>query len=152
MADDRALVPVVGKALEVALLVLLVAVVSASLFGAAVPTYRATVGDEVGERALQHAASEVEAAAAEAAAVGEHERVVTTVGVALPATIRGQPYRIRAVDGSLVLRHPRSGVGGRARLALPAGVSTAGTWRSDRGTELRVVVRDGGATVRLVNR
>lgn len=145
----RALVPVVGKALELGVLVVLVALLTTALFGSVVPTYRSAVGDEVGERVLQQAAGEIERVPT---AMDEHDGAVTRVAVDLPATVRGRAYRIRGAGDSLVLRHPRPGVDGRARIALPAGVEVSGTWHSDRETLVRAVNRDGRTTVELVNR
>lgn len=148
MADRRALVPVVGKALEVGLLVLLVALLTATLFGGAVPAYRATVGEEVGGRTLQHAASEVAAATVDAE---ESEAVTVRMDVSLPDTIRGASYRIRGDGATLTLDHPHPDVGGRTRLVLPRGTAVTGTWRSDRRTVVRVSVADDRTEVELMN-
>jgi hypothetical protein len=149
VGEGRALVPVVGKALEVGLVVVLVGLLTTALFGSVVPGYRTTVGEEVGERTLQRTADEVTGAAA---AADGHDDAVTRVDVALPATIRGRTYRVVGAGDALVLRHAHPDVGGRARLALPAGVDVAGTWHSDRETLVRVVARDGTAAVELVSR
>lgn len=165
MADDRAVVPVVGKALEVALVVLLVSVLTASLFGTAVPTYRSSVGSEVGDRSLQYAANEVEGAARDAARTASEgqataaeqptsaaERVAVEVDVPLPRTIRGSRYRVRTSGGALRLDHPHPTIGERARLSLPAGARLSGTWRSGSETSVAVSGGDGAIRVRLVNR
>ena len=149
MADRRALVPVVGKTLEIGLLVLLVALLTTTLFGGAVPTYRTGVGEEVGERTLQHAASEVSAATVSA---DGSETVLTRTEVPLPATIRGASYRIHGDGRTLVLDHPHPNVAGRTRLVLPAEANVAGTWRSDRTALVSVSVADGRPAVAMVSR
>jgi hypothetical protein len=120
--DDRATAPVVGKALEVAVLVVFVGLVSAALFGSVVPAYRTAAGAEVGDRVLVATAGQVEDAADAPSGV-ERRRV----GVAIPRTIRGDAYVVRAtaVDGTpaLVLDHPTPEIGGRLALALPARVT-----------------------------
>lgn len=52
---DRAVSPVVGKALEAALVVLFIGLVTTSLYGSVLPSYRTTAGDGVGERTLASA-------------------------------------------------------------------------------------------------
>lgn len=144
---DRALSPVVGKGLEVGIAVLFVALLTTTLYGGVVPDYRTAAGAEVGERALVGAAERVEGAVP-TRSVG----VERAVSAPLPDTIRGDPYRVRAANGTLVLDHPNPGVGGRVRLAMPSRVSNVtGTWTSsDRSW---VVVGRGarGPRVRLAN-
>jgi hypothetical protein len=142
---DRGVSPVVGKALEASIVVLYVSLLGATLYGGLVPEYRTAAGAEVGERVLSQSAQRVQQAVPPTArAVG------VRTGVSLPATIRGRGYAIRAENRTLVLDHPREGVGGRARLALPATVeSVTGNWSS--GEPAVVAVRgDGeGLTVEL---
>lgn len=152
--DDRGLAPVVGKAFEAGIVVLYVALITATLYGSVVPDYRTTAGDAVADRALATAALGIERAipdtastvgtgAAETAAV-ETVAVETTVAVALPATIRGEPYRVRATGERLVLVHPHPAIGGSVRLALPDRVHRVqGEWRS---TEANSVYVTGNAT------
>ncbi|MFC6826530.1 DUF7266 family protein [Halopelagius fulvigenes] len=144
---DRALSPVVGKGLEVGIVVLFVALLTTTLYGGVVPDYRTAAGAEVGERALVGAAERVEGAVPERS-VGV-ERVVSAP---LPATVRGDPYRVRATNGTLVLDHPNPGIGGQVRLAMPSRVSNVtGTWTSSDPSW--VVVGDGarGPRVSLAN-
>lgn len=145
MAEDRAVTPVAGKALEVALVVLYVGLVSTALYGQVVPSYRAGAADAVGDRALATAGAEVEDAVP---AAGRAVDVRTRVG--LPERLRGERYAIRTDGRALVLDHPDPRVGGRRPLALPPSVATVeGSWES--GTPLRVDVRgrDGALAVRI---
>lgn len=150
MADRRArraATPTVGKLLEIGLVALFVGAVAAPLFGGAVPAYRTAAGAELGDRTLATAGERVEAAVP--AHVDEAVRVRVRARADLPRTIRGEAYRVRAANGSLVLDHPRAGVGGRTRLALPDGVSVAGTWRSDAPAVVLVRSDENGTSVRL---
>jgi hypothetical protein len=138
VSDDRAVSPVVGKTLELGLVVLFVGMLTATLYGGIVPDYRTTAGAEVGERTLVTAAERIETSIPPNATAVHSE---TTVD--LPRTIRGAQYELRASNGTLVLDHPRPEVASRTRLALPESVvSISGTWRS--GGDLVVVV-DGTA-------
>ncbi|MFB6135437.1 MAG: hypothetical protein ABEJ04_01635 [Halobacteriaceae archaeon] len=131
---DRAVAPVVGKLLEVGIVLAYVALVTAALYGHAVPTYRADAANALGDRTLAAAAGEVEAAVPSVAGAAD---VSVTVAVDLPRTIGGEPYVVRADGRSLVLVHPT--VDGRQRLALPAGVVTVrGEWHSTAPTAVRV--------------
>lgn len=138
--DDRAAAPVVGKALEIAVLVVFVGLVSASLFGSVVPAYRTAAGEEVGDRVLTAVAGQVETAANAPPDVVERR-----VTVSLPRTVRGVPYRIRAENESgtpgLVLDHPNTAIGGRTTLAVPPRVMTVrGELRSTADPAPTVVV------------
>jgi hypothetical protein len=146
----RAATPAVGKALEVALLVLLVALLTTTLFGGVLPTYRTAAGAELADRTLARSATAVERAVpvdGDAYRTFEHTRRVD-----LPGEIRGDRYAVRADDttGRLRLVHPRAGVGGAVRPALPNGTTLAGSWRSDRATRVRANVTDGGVRVELL--
>lgn len=120
--DERAAAPVVGKALEVAVLVVFVGLVSAALFGSVVPSYRTAAGAEVGDRVLVAATGQVEVAARGAPTV-ERRRA----DVSLPRTIRGTAYVVRAarVNGTpaLTLDHPNVAIGGTRVLSLPPRVT-----------------------------
>jgi hypothetical protein len=133
---DRGVAPVVGKALEAGMVLVYVGVVAAALYGGVVPDYRTAAADEVGQRTLSAAATEVEAAVP---AVGRN--VSATVPLALPDRIRGDAYTLSGGGSTLVLDHPHPGVGGRTALVLPDRVTAVtGTVHSDeRG---RVVVRE----------
>jgi hypothetical protein len=143
--DDRAVSPVVGKALEAALVVLYLGLVTTTLYGSAVPDYRATAGAEVGDRTLAAAATEVERAVPPPAA-----SVAVEVRVDLPRTIAGDRYAVRADAETLVLDHPDPAVGGRARLSLPAHVvAVRGTLESTADPVVRVRSVEGGVEVVL---
>lgn len=138
--DERAAAPVVGKALEIAVLVVFVGLVSASLFGSVVPAYQTAAGVEVGDRVLTAAASQVEAAANVPADVVERR-----VTVSLPRTVRGTSYGVRAENESgtfsLVLAHPNAAIDGRAALAVPPRVTAVrGEFRSTADPAPTVVV------------
>ncbi|MFC4449100.1 DUF7266 family protein [Halorussus aquaticus] len=143
---DRAVSPVVGKAMEASIVVLYVGLLSATLYGGVVPEYRTAAGAEVGERALAQSAERVQQAVPTDAAT-----VRARTEVSLPQTIRGRAYEIRVETRTLVLDHPRDGVGGRVTLALPETVSSVrGNW-SSREPAFVVVRSDGagGLAVRL---
>lgn len=144
-AFDRAVVPAVGKALELGLVVLFVTLVTTALYGGIVPDYRTAAADRVADRTLAAAGERVEGAVPPNATRVRSERRVD-----LPTSIRGSAYRIEADGRALVLEHPADGVGGRLRLALPSAVvSVSGAW--DSGADAAVVVRsgDGGLAVEL---
>jgi FlaG/FlaF family flagellin (archaellin) len=145
---DRAATPVVGKTLEVALLVLLAALLTTALFGGVVPAYRTAAGAELADRTLARSAGTVERATpVDPAAWDGLDR---TVRASLPDRIGGERYAVRADDGALRLDHPRAGVGGSVRPALPEGATLAGAWRSDRPARVRVRADAAGVRVRLV--
>lgn len=146
--DDRAAAPVVGKALEIAVLVVFVGVVSAALFGSVVPTYRTAAGDEVADRALAAVAGQVDTAAVTTDSVDERR-----VTVSMPRTIRGAAYVIRVTNESgapaLVLDHPHAGVGGSITLSTPAEAAVTGQLRSTAEPTV-VVSRHEDGTVGVV--
>jgi hypothetical protein len=137
----------VSKALEASIVVLYVAALSATMYGGIVPEYRTAAGAEVGERVVADTAQRVQQAVPiDARAVEVRSEV------SLPRTIRGRAYSVGVENRTLVLDHPRDGVEGRARLALPETVaSVRGNWSSREPAF--VVVRssaDGnGLAVRL---
>lgn len=142
---DRAMSPVVGKALEASLVVLFVGLLTAVLFGNVVPSYRTAAGQELAERTVAGAVDRVEASIPPAA----HDATVRR-RADLPGTIAGAAYRVRVDGGRLVLEHPDPDIRGSARLALPDRVATVrGTWES--GGEQTVAVRsdDSGLVVVL---
>lgn len=136
--DNRAVTPVVEKAITMGVVVLFVGGMTTTLFAGVVPTYRDAVGSEMAERTLAMAAEEIERAVPPNATA-----VRSTRRVDLPPTIRGAGYAIRVDGGELVLDHPRSGVGGRTTLALPPRVTRIdGSWAS--GGETVVTSRRDG--------
>lgn len=146
--DCRAAAPAVGKALEAGIVVLFVALLTTALYGGIVPNARTAAADEVGERTLQHAAANVEAA------VPEHESpgagaggVVAERRVDLPATIRDSGYRITADGERLVLVHEHGNVGGGTPLVLPESVrAVRGNW-TDSDALVRVRAHPSGGFV-----
>ncbi|WP_174786376.1 hypothetical protein [Haloprofundus sp. MHR1] len=150
---DRAMAPAVGKALEVGVVLLYVALVTTTLFAGVVPEYRTAVARDVSDRVLVSAAENVEGAVPpDTAHVRSEQRV------SLPATIRGANYRIRAADGesgtpaALVLEHPDAELGGRLALALPDRVSAVeGSWTSGGAQSVVVEGDETGVVVRLVD-
>ncbi|MFC7229709.1 hypothetical protein N0B31_20090 [Salinirubellus salinus] len=143
--DDRAVSPVVGKALEAALVVLYLGLVTTTLYGGVVPDYRATAGAEVGDRTLAAAATELERAVPPPA-----ESVVVEVRVDLPRTIAGDRYAVRADAEALVLDHPDPAVGGRTPLSLPDHVvGVRGAWESTADPVVSVRSVEAGVEVVL---
>ena len=142
---DRAMTPVVGKAMEATLVVLYVGLVTAALYGGAVPEYRSSAGAEVAERTLADAATDIERA------VPPDARSATVrVRVDLPPTIAGRAYRVRAEENELHLDHPDPQVATTAPLVLPDRVDdVSGTWESGEETSVRVESTDGGLEVHL---
>lgn len=131
---DRAMSPIVGKAMEATIVVLYLGLVTAVLYGGAVPEYRAAAGDEVAERTVASAAADVEGALPPTAVEAD-----VRVRVSLPATIAGEAYRIRAASDRLVLEHPDPDVGAEAPLVLPARVDAVdGTWESGSESAVRI--------------
>lgn len=138
----RGVVPAVGKALEAGIVVLFVALLTTSLFGGVVPNARDAAATEVGERTLQHAAANVERAVPDAGANATVERRVS-----LPGSIHRRGYRVTATNGSLVLVHGDSSVGGRTPLVLPDRVrDVRGNWTGGDAF-VRVEPRPGDGVV-----
>ncbi|QIB73274.1 hypothetical protein GL213_12815 [Halogeometricum borinquense] len=144
---DRALSPVVGKALELGIVVLFIALVTTTFYGDVIPGYRTTAAAEVAERTVVDAAASVEETVPE-----RTRRIDRRVAVSLPATIRGDPYRLRATSPAnesttaLVLEHPDEGVGGRVTLSFPVReVAVSGTWQST--SESWAVVSNDGSRI-----
>lgn len=145
LVDDRAMSPVVGKAMEATLVVLYLGLVTSALYGGAVPEYRNAAGSEVAERTLADAATDLESAIPPkaTAATVRFERE-------LPPTIAGAAYRIRAGPDELVLEHPDPEVATTTPLVLPARVvAVNGTWDGGDALVLRVETVDGGLEVHL---
>lgn len=145
---DRAVTPVVGKTLEIALVLLFITGLSTALFGGVVPDYRTAAGDEVAERTVIGAAERVDASMPPVARSAYVERRVP-----LPDTIRGAAYRIGVENRTLLLEHPSEPVDATARLALPSRVdSVSGTWESGAETVIVVTTTADSMRVELVNR
>lgn len=143
--DHRALSPVVGKTLEVALVVVFLSLVTTALYGGIVPQYRTAAGSKVADRTLSAAADRLEATVPPNAT-----HVDARLHVDLPRTIRGETYRVRANGSALVLDHPNPALDGRVRLALPSSVArVSGEWRSDRPAVVAINDVDGGLDMTL---
>jgi hypothetical protein len=143
---DRAVAPVVGKALEAGLVVLFVALLTAALSGGVVPGYERVAGQRVADRALAGATERIQQS------VPTDARAATArTRVDLPRTIAGRSYRVRVDGRALVLDHPDPAIRARARLALPPAVdSVNGTWSSTAPAVVQVRRRGGNVTVSLV--
>ncbi|WP_083405231.1 DUF7266 family protein [Haloferax larsenii] len=159
-ADRRAVVPVVSKALEAAVVVLFVGLLTTVLFGGVVPDHRDAVADELADRTLSTAVERTETAARLPDSVTRGHR---TVVVDLPRSIRGHSYRIRYVQNAsvdsdsntttpaLVLDHPRDAFDRQLPVSLPDSVTVSGTWDSGSDAAVRVTVEDDGTTLELLN-
>lgn len=144
-ATDRAMSPVVGKAMEATLVVLYLGLLTTALYGGAVAEYRGTAGEEVAERTLADAATDVEAAVPP-----EATAATVRVEVDLPPTIAGAAYTVRARPDELVLEHPDARISTTAPLVLPDRVvGVSGTWQSGGTTTVRVETTDAGTEVYL---
>lgn len=138
---SRGLTTAVGKALEAGIVVLFVALLTTTLFGGAVPAYRSVAADAVADRTVASAAERVQQAVPPAT-----RWVEVRLRVALPSTIRGVGYEIRAEGTALVLDHPSDAVGGRVPLALPSSVvRVEGTWSSTDDAVVAVGTEPGGS-------
>lgn len=145
MADDRAVAPVVGKAMEAGLVVLYVGLVTSALFGGVVPGYRTAAGDAVAERTVAAAAQRIQQSVPPNAT-----GVRVQVRVRVPETIRTRAYDVAVRNRTLVVDHPHPGVDAGARLALPeAVVSASGRWDSTEPAVVVVRSVPGGLAVRL---
>ncbi|MFC6987939.1 hypothetical protein ACFQJD_19060 [Haloplanus sp. GCM10025708] len=143
---DRAVAPVVGKLLEAGIVVLFIVLLTTVLYGGVVPSYRAAVGAELGDRTLVSAADRVESAVPETG-----DAVSVELRVDLPETLRGAGYSIRARGRALVLDHPHPRIGGETALGLPSRVvRVEGEWESARPAT--VAVRGSGDGLRVTLR
>ncbi|MFB6298325.1 MAG: hypothetical protein ABEH56_07370 [Salinirussus sp.] len=132
--DDRAVSPVVGKALAAALAVLYISGMVGILVAGPVPEYRTAASAELGERVLATAASRIEGAVPDADA-----RVTVRREVDVPATIRSTGYDIEIRGDRLVIDHPNDAVDAQTRLALPRNVTVADDrWSSGDDLIVRV--------------
>lgn len=143
--EGRAVSPVVGKALEVSVVVLYIGLVSTTLYGGVVPGYRSAAGDELADRTLAGVTQHVEDAVPPAAT-----DVAVRRAVDLPRTIRGEPYHVRVENRTLVVDHPDPRVSAAAPLALPPSVvRVEGSWSSTARAFVVVERTDAGLVVRL---
>lgn len=143
--DCRAMSPVVGKAMEATLVVLYIGLVTTTLYGGAVPAYRAAAGAEVADRTLADAATDVQSAVPPDATAA-----TVRLDVDLPGTIAGSGYTIRSNDEELVLDHPDPTVSSRTPLVVPDRVvSVTGAWQGGDDAAIRIVAVEGGLEVEL---
>ncbi|CAI48168.1 uncharacterized protein NP_0154A [Natronomonas pharaonis DSM 2160] len=144
-ADRRAMSPVVGKAMEATLVVLYLGIVTAALYGGAVPEYRAAAGTELAERAAADAATDIERSIPPDVAAAETRTVVE-----LPPTIAGEAYRVEADGDRLAVDHPNPGIEASVPLSLPDRVvAVDGTWNSGDRTVAVVTTTEDGLEVQL---
>jgi hypothetical protein len=142
---ERAVAPVVGKALEAGLVVLFIVLVTTALSGEVVPGYERLAGQRVADRALASATERVQ----QTVPPPTREASART-RVDLPRTVAGAGYRVRTDGRALVLDHPDPAIRGRARLALPPHVDRVeGGWNSREPAVVRVERTDGDWVVRL---
>lgn len=144
---ERGATPVVGKALEAAIVVLFIGLLTTVLYGGVVPEYRSAAGAEVGDRVLATASQEIQGA------VPESPVATARAPVQLPKQIRGDAYRIRTTGTDpprLVLEHPHPSVDGSIPLVLPDDVVTVdGSWTSTEASVVEVRQTEDGRVVEL---
>lgn len=142
---DRALAPVVGKAMEAALVVLFLGLLTTTLYGGVVPDYRDAAGREVGERTLSLSAQRIQQAVPPATTAAS-----ARYRVDLPRKIRGRAYRVETSGRRLVLSHPSPEVEGETPLVLPEAVQgVSGSWSSRGRPVVHVTTTGEGLVVRL---
>lgn len=90
---DRAVTPIVAKAIEAGIVVAFIGVLTTGLYAGVVPEYRSATAADVGDRTVVAAGNEIERAVPPDA-----ERVHVETSVDLPETIRSERYRLVAVD------------------------------------------------------
>ena len=143
--NDRAMSPVVGKAMEATIVVLYIGLLTTVLYGGVVPEYRTDAGDEVADRTVAAVAGDIERAIPP-----EVQRASVTLDGDVPATIAGDAYRIHATNETLVLEHPNPEIDAELPLVLPDAVErVTGTWNSGEPARIRVVADEDGTEVRL---
>jgi len=142
-ADSRGVSFVVEKALAIGVAVLYIGVVTGVLLGGVVPEYRAATGDELGERVLATAATDIEGAVPAADGAVNH-----TSTIDLPDAIEDESYELHLRGRRLVLVHPDPAIAAETRLSLPPSVTVEnGTWESTDSLDVRV---QGSATNRTL--
>ncbi|RRJ29183.1 DUF7266 family protein [Halocatena pleomorpha] len=142
--DNRGLTPVVSEVLLIGLVLLYIGLVTAVLYGSAIPEYQATSGAEMGDRVLATATEHVQQS------VFPSYRLDARSSIALPETINNQAYSLRTANRTLILEHPHPEIGGRARLAVPSSVhSIEGQWRSHTPLSVRAVGNETGYRITI---
>lgn len=143
--DNRGVTPVVGKSLEITIVLLYIGLLTAVLFGNVVPSYSAATGEEIGDRVLTTATERIRHAVPP-----KTEHVRARYGIELPVTIRGKGYSIRATrNGTLVLDHPDPAIDGHARLSVLGVSQFDGEWHSHEELTIHVQSGDDGILVTL---
>lgn len=142
---DRAMSPVVSKAMEATIVVLYIGLVTTTLYGGVVPEYRTTAGSEVAERTVADVATDVERAIPP-----ESTRAMVDVTVSTPSTIAGDDYLIRAGTDRLVLEHPDPAVSTSIPLVLSDRVvNVSGTWYGSGRMRIHAETVDDGLEVKI---
>lgn len=145
MSGDRGVSPVVGKTLEVSVVLLYIALLTTTLYGGVVPDYRTAAASDVAERTTVAAAERIQQAVPPNAT-----QVSARYEVSIPETIRGRTFEIRASGNAVTLDHPRPGVDVSVPVAFPGHVvSFSGDWQSDRRSFVVVEGNRSGVDVRL---
>lgn len=114
----RATSAVIGKVLAAGITLLFVGGMSATLYGGVVPDYQTAASDELGERVLATATTNVEATPPTITGTVERHRTVD-----LPATIDNDGYRLVLHNETLELVHPDEGITTETRLAVSDNVT-----------------------------
>lgn len=142
--DARGTTSVIGKTLEVAIVLLYIGLLATVLYGDVVPSHRSTVGSEVGQRTITAIAEDVQESIPP-----ERGEAVVVVEIDLPATIAGRSYRIEVDDNRLSLSHPNPDIDESVPLFLDDRVeSISGSLTGGRG-QIRVENTDDSIEVRL---
>lgn len=142
---ERAMSPVIGKALESTLIILYIALITATLYGGTVPEYRATAGSEIADRTAADVVAEIQRAVPPESVDAE-----ARTRIDLPPTIAGETYHLEIVERTLMVSHPNPNIGAAVPIVVPDRVVTIeGAWQS--GGQLTIIVRstEDGLVVRL---
>lgn len=119
---DRGLSPVIGKALELAIGLALIAVVTTVMLSTVIPAHTEALGEPTAAVALDGLAEVIERTGWAAPSTVGSRRIT----VELPATVAGYGYRIEAQGGGLRMHHPTAALALRRPLALPRGCVVEG--------------------------
>lgn len=142
---ERAMSPVVGKALESTLIVLYITLITATLYGGTVPEYRTAAGSEIAERTAADAAMEIERAVPP-----ESVNADVRIQIEPPPTIVGETYRIESGERALTVAHPNSEITETVPLVVPDRiVAVEGSWQSGGRMTIVVTTTEEGLVVVL---
>lgn len=146
--DNRGVSAVVEKLLVAGIVLLFVSGMTTVLVGGIVPEYRASAGEELGERVVARVANAVDASLP-----AVDGRVTVETHLSVPSTLAGTAYRLALRNGSVTLVHPNPAIGATGALALPAGYRPAeSTVESGPPLRVRVSGPAGNRTVALQER